>query len=323
MKLTEKSEFPNIPNRMEQNKIRIGVQTYPGRKKPQDTINAESRRSVINNRFHMLKYLLPLLALAALPVQAQNLSGRIVGPDSQPVPYVNIGLTDRPAGTLSGQDGSFSFRADKLTGKETLRISCIGYEPQEYALADIDLQQPFDVRLKETEAQTVDTTVRPAPRNRYTFGRDIGSNRFSAAFRRGQEGGEMGVKCKLGDLWGHLQRAHLNLAGCRGVDTLHMRINVYAMRGDRIGRNLLSEPVYFSIPASEADKTATIDLRPYDIHVKGDFLISVENLTRLPSGAKYWVRARLLARTYTRYASQAPWKIRKAGVGLSVDVLTE
>ena len=95
----------------------------------------------------------------------------------------------------------------------------------------------------------------------------------------------MGVKCKLGELRGELQRVRLNLAGCKGVDTLHMRINVYAMRGDRIRKNLLAEPVYFSVPASEADKTTTVDLRPYEIFVRGDFLISVENLTHMPAGA--------------------------------------
>ena len=105
----------------------------------------------------------------------------------------------------------------------------------------------------------------------------------------------MGVKCKLGELRGELQRVRLNLAGCKGVDTLHMRINVYAMRGDHIRKNLLAEPVYFSVPASEADKTTTVDLRPYEIFVRGDFLISVENLTHMPAGAKYWIRARLLA----------------------------
>lgn len=94
----------------------------------------------------------------------------------------------------------------------------------------------------------------------------------------------MGVKCKLGELRGELQRVRLNLAGCKGVDTLHMRINVYAMRGDHIRKNLLAEPVYFSVPASEADKTTTVDLRPYEIFVRGDFLISVENLTHMPAG---------------------------------------
>ena len=96
----------------------------------------------------------------------------------------------------------------------------------------------------------------------------------------------MGVKCKLGELRGELQRVRLNLAGCKGVDTLHMRINVYAMRGDRIRKNLLAEPVYFSVPASEADKTTTVDLRPYEIFVRGDFLISVENLTHMPAGGE-------------------------------------
>jgi len=71
------------------------------------------------------------------------------------------------------------------------------------------------------------------------------------------------------------------------------------------------------------NKTTAVDLRPYEIFVRGDFLISVENLTHMPAGAKYLIRARLLARTYTRDTSQAPWKMRKAGVGLSVDVLVE
>lgn len=270
----------------------------------------------------MLRFLLVCALFAALPIQAQTLAGRIVGEDARPIPYANIGLKNRPVGTVSGRDGSFSLRIPDLGGRDTLRVSCIGYAMQELPAAGHGAQQ-LEIRLQEQPHTPPEPVITHTPRKRYTFGRSIGSNRFSAAFRAGQQGGEMGVKCKLGNLRGELQRARLNLAGCKGVDTLHMRLNVYAMRGDRIRKNLLAEPVYFSVPASEADKTATIDLRPYNITVQGDFLISVENLTPLPAGAKYWVRARLLSRTYTRYTSQAPWKMRKAGVGLSVDVLVE
>ena len=45
----------------------------------------------------MLKFLLVCAAFAALPIQAQTLSGRIVGADARPVPYANIGLKNRPA----------------------------------------------------------------------------------------------------------------------------------------------------------------------------------------------------------------------------------
>ena len=53
----------------------------------------------------MLKFLLVCAAFAALPIQAQTLSGRIVGADARPVPYANIGLKNRPAGTVSERDG--------------------------------------------------------------------------------------------------------------------------------------------------------------------------------------------------------------------------
>ena len=75
----------------------------------------------------MLKFLLVCAAFAALPIQAQTLSGRIVGTDARPVPYANIGLKNRPAGTVSGRDGSFTLRIPDLSVRDTLRISCIGF----------------------------------------------------------------------------------------------------------------------------------------------------------------------------------------------------
>lgn len=185
----------------------------------------------------MLKFLLVCAAFAALPIQAQTLSGRIVGADARPVPYANIGLKNRPAGTVSGRDGSFTLRIPDLSVRDTLRISCIGYAAREIPAAGHDAR-PLEIRLQEQPQTPLSPVITHIPRKRYTFGRSIGSNRFSAAFRAGQEGGEMGVKCKLGNLRGELQRVRLNLAGCKGVDTLHMRINVYAMRGDRIRKNL-------------------------------------------------------------------------------------
>ena len=179
----------------------------------------------------MLKFLLVCAAFAALPIQAQTLSGRIVGADARPVPYANIGLKNRPAGTVSGRDGSFTLRIPDLSVRDTLRISCIGYAAREIPAAGHDAR-PLEIRLQEQPQTPLSPVITHIPRKRYTFGRSIGSNRFSAAFRAGQEGGEMGVKCKLGNLRGELQRVRLNLAGCKGVDTLHMRINVYAMRGD-------------------------------------------------------------------------------------------
>ena len=94
----------------------------------------------------MLKFLLVCAAFAALPIQAQTLSGRIVGADARPVPYANIGLKNRPAGTVSERDGSFTLRIPDLSVRDTLRISCIGYAAREIPAAGHDAR-PLEIRL--------------------------------------------------------------------------------------------------------------------------------------------------------------------------------
>lgn len=96
----------------------------------------------------MLKFLLVCAAFAALPIQAQTLSGRIVGADARPVPYANIGLKNRPAGTVSERDGSFTLRIPDLSVRDTLRISCIGYAAREIPAAGHDAR-PLEIRLQE------------------------------------------------------------------------------------------------------------------------------------------------------------------------------
>lgn len=128
----------------------------------------------------MLKFLLVCAAFAALPIQAQTLSGRIVGADARPVSYANIGLKNRPAGTVSERDGSFTLRIPDLSVRDTLRISCIGYAAQEVPAAGHDAQRPLEIRLQEQPQTPLSPVITHIPRKRYTFGRSIGSKTVSA-----------------------------------------------------------------------------------------------------------------------------------------------
>lgn len=127
----------------------------------------------------MLKFLLVCAAFAALPIQAQTLSGRIVGADARPVSYANIGLKNRPAGTVSERDGSFTLRIPDLSVRDTLRISCIGYAAREIPAAGHDAR-PLEIRLQEQPQTPLSPVITHIPRKRYTFGRNIGSKTVSA-----------------------------------------------------------------------------------------------------------------------------------------------
>lgn len=61
---------------------------------------------------------------------AQNISGKLVDENNQPLPYANVVLLSLPdstfiSGTISNENGSFTLQA--TSEKQIVRISSIGY----------------------------------------------------------------------------------------------------------------------------------------------------------------------------------------------------
>ena len=61
---------------------------------------------------------------------AQNISGKLVDENNQPLPYANVVLLSLPdstfiSGTISNENGSFTLQA--TSKKQIVRISSIGY----------------------------------------------------------------------------------------------------------------------------------------------------------------------------------------------------
>jgi hypothetical protein len=76
-----------------------------------------------------IPFLVILLALFTLTLFSQHLvKGRVLSlPDRQPIPYANIGIMDATIGTISDQDGSFSFRIPAHYMGDSILFSALGY----------------------------------------------------------------------------------------------------------------------------------------------------------------------------------------------------
>ena len=71
-----------------------------------------------------------LLALVTMAGQAQEITGRVIDEQSQPMPFANVVLLNRAdsafvAGTVTKDDGTFSISTDKQGG--LLKVSSVGY----------------------------------------------------------------------------------------------------------------------------------------------------------------------------------------------------
>lgn len=79
---------------------------------------------------HCLTFLLLAFQGFLAGLSAQTLSGKLVDEKNEPLPYANVVLLSLPdstfvAGTISGEDGTFSL--DATTQRQIVRISSIGY----------------------------------------------------------------------------------------------------------------------------------------------------------------------------------------------------
>ena len=71
-----------------------------------------------------------LLALVTMTVQGQEITGRVIDEQSQPMPFANVVLVNRSdsafvAGAVTKDDGTFSISTDKQGG--LLKVSSVGY----------------------------------------------------------------------------------------------------------------------------------------------------------------------------------------------------
>lgn len=112
---------------------------------------------------HVLAFLLLGLALWAVrPVAAQSdvvqFSGYVLTPDTlMGIPFVNVYIPRSKKGTISREDGYFSFAAEK---GDTVRFSCLGFEPDTYVIpADLQSNKYTIIKLLTTDTFYLNETV--------------------------------------------------------------------------------------------------------------------------------------------------------------------
>ena len=71
-----------------------------------------------------------------------SLNGVVIDAESnKPVPYVSIGITNKPDGTVSNISGEFKIDLDtKIDNNDTLKFSSIGYQSKAFLIADLKAQ---------------------------------------------------------------------------------------------------------------------------------------------------------------------------------------
>lgn len=270
-----------------------------------------------------------LLTLVLGPLMLFQLSGQTVfqgrvldDTTREPIAYVNIGIVDLGIGTVSDEEGVFlmKFNANKLQPLTTILFSALGYETLNFPITKISEQgianQDILLVPKALELNEVVVSNKGEEFIQDNVGyRNFGERSYGYWKDNVAEGGELATRVVVKDGLRKLEQLSFQVWH-NPSDSLLLRVNVYDDDGG-ISRlpgtplNKSGKSIFCTIKKSKegTNELVKVDLKPYDIYVTDDFIISLELLEVYGPTALGLVIPAAFNQygSYRRYSSQDKW----------------
>ncbi len=220
--------------------------------------------------------LLFIFGLCFFGAFSQIFSGKVIDiQDQKPVPYANIGIIGKDRGTVSDMNGEFKLELDSNYDKDTIRISCIGFEHKKYLVLDIKRADFIKIELSPKAYRLSEVIIHPTNTKTYALGNFCDSSScYGNSFRSGKLGTEIGIMMELPR---KTEKAFLKsfrfYVGEFTFDKFPVRINIYSGKNGQPYQNILKAPIFVDIISAGE---YIVDLVNYNIITTGDFFISLE-----------------------------------------------
>jgi hypothetical protein len=257
-----------------------------------------------------------LIVIPCINVNAQIINGVVYDKATGlPVSFVNVGVVGKGNGTVADADGRFSLHFKGTNIRDTLRISCIGYESESFSAEEVFQRvDTFRVYLQQKIYSLPEFFIRPL---KFVF---LGNNirkEIHGSWVSDDLGSELGVVMKSGRKRSVIQSLMLGVAYA-DYDSLLFRINVYKVQNGVPGENILKRPIFLRCSGKYPQGvTLSIDLSEYSIIVNSDFLISFEWVKNIGQHGFFMAFVdENTKNTFIRAASQDVWRQIPHGAGM-------
>ena len=225
---------------------------------------------------NMRIYITILLLLIVSLTKAQMIQGRVTDAGGQQaVPYANIGIVNRGIVTVADGRGNYSLDISGAGDNDTLQVSCIGFLPRQFRVEQLRTGNPtLDVALEENVVNLAEVTIRPRNMKSVVLGNDFSNKNIAAGFSSDDLGSEAGtvMQVKKGKTY-YLSTAGFNIAKCE-YDSILFRMNIYSYKNGKVGDVLHNLPIYIKVVKDQ--QRIQLDLRPYQLEVTDDFVMTLE-----------------------------------------------
>ena len=249
----------------------------------------------------------------------KDYKGRVIDTKTnQPIPYVNIGIVDAGIGTVSDEDGLFHLylEPNKYEPNNQILFSALGYETLYIPISDIEMvyNEYPDIGLtpKLVALNEVVVSNREGRFIKDNIGyRNYGDKDYGYWKDNIALGGELATRIVAKSGLRKLNQFEFEV-WYNPSDSLLLRVNIYEDDGNlgRPGTNLNTSGKNILTMVKRDDRMVKVDLNPFDIYTKNDFIVSLELLKVFGDEDLGLILSAALSRygSYRKYASQDNWE---------------
>ena len=240
--------------------------------------------------------------------------------------YVNVGVIGKEIGAVSDREGAFQLDLAESHLADTLRISMVGYESVVIPVkAVLQANAAPTIRLKEAVSKLDEVVLTAREWKRKTLGNKTESNFIGHLFHYEQMGKEMGIRMNVGRQPLLVDNFSFHVYHNRFSGKVIFRLNIYRLEGGKPAENILKENTIIPVEPGQTGRIQ-VDLRPYDIVLTEDVLVTLEWIDKeeevQPAEALAVSVGVLTGGTFERVSKEAEMKkvLRGLGLGYTLDV---
>jgi hypothetical protein len=242
-----------------------------------------------------------------------------------PIPFVAIGLKQKAIGTLTNENGAFSFKTDATNNKDSIQIIAIGYKPITISVQNYlqSANKNFYLEKLANDLEEVSIAAKKIKKE------VLGNNKYSKINCTGfVKGNSNWIGSETALLAGNKEGRRVLIESFsfyviqnKYQDSLKFRLVFYEASAKKWPRlhSFMRKPVYFKIGQKNGEYT--LNLRDFNIYTSHDFFISLECLSNEIDISKFCYAGSYSSPSFVRPTAFQRWyKGKGGGADLSVTV---
>jgi hypothetical protein len=248
--------------------------------------------------------------------QERSISGIVSDSLNNPIQYVNIGILNKPIGTVTNEKGEFVLNFDNSVNSDTLKISCLGFKSKELTIKSLINNKSFlNISLENYTEKLAEIIINSSNLKTYTKGKEKTNTKNKVFFaipnvKNLNLGSEIGRKFSLGTKRPSLLKEFKFFIKENNFESVMFRINIYTIENNKPTKKLNDTNIFVTVDNQLTD-WITVDLTDYEIKTQQDIILAVEWIKASKNGNKLSLPILIPSFSsthYYKYGTQAKWK---------------